>query len=128
MILIVDFNSKSDKVRLNETLKGLKPIPYRVEIKVDMDKRSNRQNRYFHGVMLPILSEHTGYTPNEIKALLKGMFLTYTIELKGLEFELIKNTSDLDTKEMEEFLEKCRMFSAIELDCQIPLPNELLEA
>jgi hypothetical protein len=128
MILIVDFNSKSDKVRLNETLKGLKPIPYRVEIKVDRDKRSNRQNRYFHGVMLPILSEHTGYTPNEIKALLKGMFLTYTIELKGLEFELIKNTSDLDTKEMEEFLEKCRMFSAIELDCQIPLPNELLEA
>jgi ribosomal protein L39E len=127
MIILTDFNCKSSKGKLFDQLKLLKPVPYWIEIKEDKDKRSNRQNRYFHGVMLPILSEHTGYTTNEIKALLKGMFLTYTIELKGLEFELIKSTSDLDTKEMEEFLEKCRMFSAMELDCQVPLPGEMLE-
>lgn len=128
MILIVDFSKQSDKQKLHETLKGLKPVAYWIELKIDRDKRSNRQNRYFHGVVLPLLSEETGFTTNEIKSLLKNMFLGYQKLLpNGLEVDLIKGTAELDTKEFEEFLEKVRRFSAQELDVQIPMPNECLE-
>lgn len=128
MILIIDFSNTEDKKRLYKELNKVKPVPYWIELKIDRDKRSNRQNRYFHGVVLPLLSEHTGFTTDEIKSLLKGMFLTYYKDLpNGLSVELTKGTAELDTKEFEEFMDKVRMFSAQELDVQVPLPNEVVE-
>jgi ribosomal protein L39E len=128
MLLIVDFSKTSDKERLHKALKGLKPVPYLIELKVDRDTRSNRQNKYYWGVVLNILSEHTGFTPEEMNEYLKGLVLNYTKDLpNGGYADLVRSTKDLDTKEMEEFLEKVRRFSAQELDCQIPEPNELIE-
>lgn len=62
-------------------------------------RRSNPQNRYFHGCVLPILSEHTGYDENEMKAVIKWQF--------G-----IRHSSDLNTKEFETWMGMVRKWVA----------------
>lgn len=128
MILLVDFSKRPDKERLYNTLKGLREVPYQVELKVLKDTRSNNQNRYYWGVMIAILSDHTGFTPEEMHYELKKRFLKYFKALPtGEQAELVKSTRKLDTKEFEDYMEKIRIFSALELDVIIPLPNEIIE-
>lgn len=78
-------------------------IPYK--------ERTNKENRYFHGPVLDILSDHTGYTPEEMKGILKWIFK-------------VPSTSGLSTVEMEKFLTQIRQWASIELNCYIPLPDE----
>ena len=73
--------------------------------------RSNNENSYFHGVVLPILSELTGYTEDEMKAVVKFKFK-------------IQHTSTLSTAEFEDFMSKIRSWASIELGCYVPEPNE----
>jgi hypothetical protein len=128
MIIIVDFSKKSDKERLYETLKGLRAIPYQIELKEYRDNRSNRQNRYYWGVVLKVLSDYTGFTQDEMHEELKKRFLSYFKVLPtGEEVKLTQRTANLNTEEFERYLEKVRMFAAQELDVVIPLPNEFLE-
>ena len=73
--------------------------------------RSNPQNAYLHGVILPILSEYTGYDQDEMKAVIKWKFK-------------VKHTSDLSTVEFEKFVSDVRMWASRDLKCWIPEPNE----
>lgn len=73
--------------------------------------RSNPQNSYLHGVILPILAFNTGYTNEEMKAVLKWKFK-------------IKSTSALTTAEFEKFMSDVRMWASAELGAYIPAPNE----
>ena len=75
--------------------------------------RSIPENNYLHGVVLPILAQHTGYTAQEMKAVLKWHFN-------------IKSTSQLSTAEFEAFMSKIRMWASDPdgLNCYIPMPNE----
>lgn len=90
--------------------------------------RSNPQNRYFHGIILPILSDASGYTVDEMKKIVKGLFLKYEMMVKTKdgyrEVCIIKGTSELKTDEFEKFTEECRRFGASEYSCNIPEPNE----
>ena len=90
----------------------------KLEIKPYKSQRSNSQNRYFHGVVCALFGLEFGLTTEEAKEVLKCKFLQY--EKKGKVFT--KSTADLDTKEFEDFLTKCRMFSA-QHGCNIPQPN-----
>jgi len=91
-------------------------------------QRSNPQNRYFHGVILPILSDVSGYTTDEMKNIVKGLFLKYEMMIKTKdgfrEVSIIKGTSELKTDEFEKFTEEIRRWAALELGCIIPEPNE----
>jgi hypothetical protein len=128
MILVVDFSKQSDKGKLFDQLKKLKPVPYRVELKVDRDSRSNNQNRYYWGVVVKLLSEHTGFSQGEMHYTLRHKFLSYTKVLSNNErVQVVQSTTDLDTKEFEDYMEDIRRFAIQELDIEIPLPNECLE-
>jgi hypothetical protein len=128
MILIVDFSNTPDKERLYKTLKGLKPVPYRVELKVDRGNRSGQQNKYYWGVVIKTLSDETGFTPEEMHEVLKRKFLKYCKALpNGEQVEVTESTTDLDTKEFEDFMENVRRFAIQELDILINLPNEVIE-
>ncbi|HEY9874610.1 MAG TPA: hypothetical protein V6D12_14315 [Candidatus Obscuribacterales bacterium] len=91
-------------------------------------QRSNSQNRYYWGVIVEILSEHTGFTREEMHEILKHKFLkTFGIMNTNngpQEFERTKSTTELSTKEMEEFLSQVRVWASAELGCWIPEPNE----
>jgi hypothetical protein len=73
--------------------------------------RSNPQNSYFHAVVIPILSEYTGYDHAEIKGIVKYKFK-------------VKHTSDLSTVEFEKFMSDVRMWASRDLGCYVPSPNE----
>ena len=94
-------------------------------------KRSNPQNRYLHGIILPILSRHTGYTATEMKDLIKSMFLEEELQLKtknGFRMvKIVKGSAELKTDEFEVFTESVRRWTAQELGCSIPEPNEVVQ-
>jgi hypothetical protein len=73
--------------------------------------RSNPQNRYLHGVLLPVLSTHTGYDQDEMKAVIKWKFK-------------VQHTSALSTIEFEKFLSDVREWASRDLGCYLPCPNE----
>ena len=83
--------------------------------------RSNNQNRYYWGVVVPLLVNATGYTTEEMHEALKMLFL------KDLTRKIptLRSTADLTTTEFEDYLGKVRMWAAQELSCVIPDPNEV---
>ena len=102
-------------------IRSLPDGEYEEIIRKPKKQRSNEQNRYFHGVIVKLISEGIGYSPDETKTLLKMMFLL--VEKNG--FVTCRETKDLSTVEQEEFNEHCRRWAAAELSINIPLPNEV---
>ena len=84
------------------------------------EKRSSNQNKYYWGVVLPLIAEITGYTIDESHDAMKMQFLVK----RTAKVPTTKSTTDLSTAEMEEYLESIRRFAAVELSCYVPLPNE----
>lgn len=92
----------------------------RVTVTVGRERkeRSVNENNYFHGVVCQLLSEVSGYDPEEMKGILKFRF--------G-----VKHTSELNTVDFENFMAQCRWWAIASeadggsgLNCYIPLPNE----
>ena len=82
--------------------------------------RSIQQNKYYHGVVCKLISDHTGYTCDEIHQILAEQFLSY--EKDGRTF--VQSTTKLKTTEFESYMEDCRRWASVELQVYIPLPNE----
>ncbi len=92
--------------------------------------RSQQFNRYYWGVVVAALAEHTGYTPDELHEVLKQKFLPHVLalldgngEVKG-EFVMGGSTRTLKTDEFMAYVEQVRRFASEELDVYIPDPNE----
>lgn len=86
--------------------------------------RSNEQNRYYWGVVLEALSDLTGYTPEEMHEWCKSKWLSYSIDIDGNLQVIAKSTTDLDTLEFTNYIEKIRDFAASNLGEHIPSPEE----
>ena len=108
-------------------------MPEIVEVVVrpytDKSPRSNQQSRYYWGVVIPLISDYTGYTKDEIHEILKHLFLAEMLEIKSKDGEqhkirIAKSTTDLNTTEMEDFLSNIRQWAAMELGVFVPTPNE----
>lgn len=95
----------------------------------EKNQRSSQQNRYYFGVVLKLLSDHTGHSVDELHEILKSIFLKRRIELEtktGIIPQMIYNsTTDLDTVKMEEYLTNIRQWSSLTLGVYIPEPNEV---
>jgi len=84
--------------------------------------RSNNQNSYYWGVILELISQETGMTPDESHEAMKLLFLKKRVSEK---LWTIRSTSTLNTLEFEEYLENVKRFASLELNIIIPDPNEL---
>ena len=89
--------------------------------------RSNPQNRYYWGVVVDILSNELGYTPEETHEILRQMFLTNRVMVKDAFFNIPKSTTILTTVEMENYLTKIREWASISCGISIPEPNEVTD-
>jgi hypothetical protein len=95
-------------------------------------KRSNPQNSYFHGVVLPIVYQclkDAGHTLSllDVKEMLKLKFLKVSVMINedtGEVLERIKNTSELTTSDFMDFIAEIQIFVSEYFDVQIPDPNE----
>ncbi len=104
---------------------------YEVVIRRLHANRSQQSNRYYWAVVVALLSEHTGYTPDETHELLKMQFIPKRLafldgngEVKG-EFVVGGSTRKMTTAEFQSYIESIRVWAAQELSVVIPDPNEV---
>jgi hypothetical protein len=87
--------------------------------------RSNSQNKYYWGVVLPTIGNHIGYTSDEMHEALKWKFLRKPDSQTWEGVATVRSSKELDTLEFEEYLENVRRFAATDLGVTVPLPNEV---
>ncbi len=109
---------------------------YCVVIITEESKRSSRQNRYLHGILIPEFRRamfQAGYDKvldDEIaKLVMKSMFLKeYVVNPHTAEAqEFIRDTSDLTKGEMSLLYDRVIEFAWEKLNYRIPYPNQVLE-
>lgn len=92
--------------------------------------RSIQQNRWYWGCIIELLSEHTGYSPDEMHEVCKAMFIPKKVALQDgngeIKEELVIGGSSrsLNTLQFGEYCEAIRRWAATELDVNIPDPTE----
>jgi hypothetical protein len=100
-----------------------------IEVTIRRSTRSHQQNRYYWGVVVHLISDHTGYTADEVHEFLKMKFIPKRLaicndngEIRD-EFVIGGSTRKMNTIQFGEFMEECRRFAAESLDCVIPDPE-----
>ena len=101
--------------------RGLRGQRVQLIVRKPSRQRSQNENRYYWGVVIALLAEHCGYTPEEMHEALKFAMLR-THEDGPL--PSVKSTAQLSTTEFEDYLERIRIWAATELGVVVPLPNE----
>ena len=116
----------NDRDGMLQALRGFKRgANVLVTVKVHRETRSSAQNRFLHGVIIPAFAAHTGYTKAEAKdALALELIPHEVIDLKTGEVRIVPgHTSQLNTKEFAEFIERAQQLGA-EMGIYIPDPGE----
>ena len=104
-----DLKDPGDKAAFLHLFNYLLENEKQVELKECRKKRTIKQNAYLH-VCITLFAIETGYTISEAKTILKRecSFMRY----KKKEKTFLKQTSKLNTKELTDFIEFIRDFSA----------------
>ena len=113
---IADFIAQFDGDRIDLTIKRHK------------SQRSRDQNAYWWAVPVAILAEHCGYEPEQMHYAILGQWRGYIEGLGGQQIPRCVSSSKLNTAEFTELIEWVQRWAAMELDVQIPAPNEWTEA
>lgn len=97
-----------------------------IRVEIERQKRSNQQNKFWHGVVIPLFGEHCGYEFDEMKdALALKLLPKEVIDMDTGEVRIVPgHTSDLNTKAFNELIERAQRLGA-ELGIYIPDPNEV---
>ena len=106
--------------RFDEYLKAISG-PVMLVLKRPRKPRTVSQNSYYWGVVIQLISDETGATPEEVHEAMKWQFLRKQV---GKIFT-VKSTSILNTLDFEAYVEQVRIFAQTELNIKIPLPNEV---
>lgn len=86
-------------------------------------QRSLPQNSWYWGVVLPVIAHETGHSAEELHEIFKRMFLTRKIiKYRNKDFQLPGTTTDLNTMEFSEYVERVRAEAAL-MGINIPDPN-----
>ena len=92
--------------------------------------RSQRFNRYYWGAVVHLLSEHTGYSANEMHDFLKTRFIPKRVAVcdgNGViqdELVLGGSTREMDNEEFAAYVEEICQWAAETLDVIIPGPED----
>jgi hypothetical protein len=104
-------------------------VSWSIEIKEYRKKRSIPQNAYIHAVPFKIISDHTGYSIDDIKEWLCGEFTGWEeYEVFGKKkVRPILSTSQMNSKQMTDFIEWMQWWAMSEHNLYIPSPNEWVQ-
>jgi hypothetical protein len=96
----------------------------RLTVSKASEKRSTNANGYLWGVCYEAIAEWSGYTPEEVHALCKAMFIEpRPLNLGGKVVE-IRSTAGMDSARFSAYVENVKRFAA-EQGLYIPDPNEV---
>ena len=110
-----------------QTIDKLANGVYELEMVTEIPKKGRRsalQNAYYWGCVLANMVREVddSYNAEQFHDMLKGLYFGYEAIGKG---HIIKgSTTELDTKEMEDYLVMCRQWATENLNLYIQLPNE----
>ncbi len=139
MALRVHAHVKEDKLEIIELDSFKKFLSQRVGelITIDIEKvyskRTTLENRYFHGVVIPILADYWWYDVRikeeieAVKEIIYAEHLTSKVRLsrdRRRKFTITRRSSDLNTKELEKLMENIRIWARLEFNVIIPEPNK----
>lgn len=121
---------------LKQMLESLDGIDLTITLKRLDNDRSNPQNAYYWGILIPrvIVGLHgVGYELHELESKIVHKFLKKnfcpTIEVfneKTNELETVKSTTALSTKQIKEYFLYIQIWATTYLGIYIPDPNETL--
>ena len=119
-----NLNADFDRNKFNALVSSFNESRAMVRLEVIPKPRTGNQNRYYRA-LLNILSEFTGFTTDEVHKLCLDYFSTeYVKETKsGKKHTLKKTTSQMDTKEMSEYITRVRQMGDT-IGCYLPTADE----
>jgi hypothetical protein len=94
-----------------------------VTVEKEKRKRSNQQNKYYWGVILQLIAEHTGEDPENLHEVLKAHFAPKHVVGNIV---IPSATRYLDTIDFSLFVEKVVRWAGEELQIVIPAPGEVI--
>jgi len=120
----VQFERWPDVSRYLTTMDGKR---VEIVIKPYKPRRSNPQNRYYHGVIIPILADHFGYTHDEMHDAIKWEFLKKEEDEESEEIKppTVGSTAKLKTDQFNQLLEEIKQWAASEYKVFIPDPMDV---
>ena len=117
-----------NRAGLSQALRGMKDGEVLIRIERLRATRSQRQNAWYWGVIVQMLADHTGYTPDEMHEVLKAKFIPKRFAVADgngeVRDELVigGSTAVLNTVEFGEYCEAIRGWAAVDLSVVIPDP------
>lgn len=129
--ITIESGKIKEKTKFQKFLFEVKDGRYLIKIE-PKKKRTLPQNAYIHGVLFPELANafkdagYEGIDAQLAKDIAKKEFLTKQIvnSETGEVKEYVKDTSKLSTLEMNEFIESVIRYAAVNMNYEIPYPNE----
>lgn len=124
---------KTNRAALNKALQEFEGKEIVVSISKRKSKRSNPQNRYYWGAVIPIVRDclrDAGHrlTIEDTHLMLRGRFLTEAIHLQHGDFiDQIRSTSSLSKSEFSDYIEDIRSFMQEYFNTDIPEANTQTE-
>ena len=115
--------------RFEQFVRTLRDGPILISLRRPSATRSLEANRFYFGVCLKLLSEHTGYTVDELHEWAKARFIPQHVSLCDRNGEIKDDlviggtTTKLNRAQFYEYVEAIRKFAAEELDVAIPDPD-----
>lgn len=90
--------------------------------------RSNPQNKFYWGVCVFLISEHTGFSTEETHEVLKHLFLRKEVMLKekfdAYKINITESTTQLTTGQFKRYIEEIQTWASQALGLVIPDPNQ----
>jgi hypothetical protein len=127
---IVEGTLDVSSAALQAAVQGWPDGPVTVTIRPTRKPRTLAQNAWYWGSCVDLVSEHTGYTPEEVHEIWKQMFIPKHVAIADANGVVVDDrviggsTTKFSTGDMAEFTERCRQWAADTLGVVIPDPVE----
>lgn len=123
-----------DKIRVKKLLSKISDKDLSINISIYKKNRSNRQNRYLWGVIVPIVKNFILETDGKVLSKDETYYYIHSevlgnrpsiVNIMGKDVICMggKRFSEMNTSEFNESVEMIIQYFSI-LDCEIPYPNE----
>lgn len=114
-----------DRTAFERAIKRFPDGAVLVEVKTTKPQRSSAQNRYWHGIVIPLFADHCGYEFAEMKdALALKLIPKEVVDMDTGEVRIVPgHTADLTVKDFNDLIERAQRLGA-EMDIYIPDPDE----
>ena len=118
----------SDRAKFYDFIRGQKDSNVIVAIQRPQSQRTISQNSYYWQ-LLKILGDEIGEHPEKLHNDIKEEFLSEHIHsnLFNKDKKIIKSTTELNTKEFSEYIEKIKHWASEFLNVYLPDANEVYE-